>query len=63
MKQAPKKGTKEHYIQVIEHMGKLAEQVCMKHPDIEGELKELFFGIQIINNEYVLKSNPSLMLK
>lgn len=58
MKQPPRKGTKEHYIQVVNHIGNLMEGICEKHPDVTDELKQLFFGFQIINNEYVLKHNP-----
>lgn len=57
MKQT-KIGTKEHYFQVVNHMGELMDKISEDRPDIMGDLKELFLGLQIINNEYVLKRNP-----
>lgn len=58
----PKKiGTKEHYLQVNNHMGKIMDKLLEKHPDSEQELKELFLGVQILNNEYILKSHPEFL--
>lgn len=57
MKQT-KVGTKEHYFQVVNHMGELMDKTSEDRPDIMVDLKELFLGLQIINNEYVLKHNP-----
>lgn len=53
-----KVGTKKHYFQVVNHMGELMNKISEDHPDITDDLKELFLGLQIINNEYVLKRNP-----
>lgn len=65
MKYSKKIGTKEHYLQVSNHMGKimdkLLEKLLEKHPDSEQELKELFLGVQILNNEYILKSHPEFL--
>jgi hypothetical protein len=58
MKQPPKKGTKEHYFQVVNHMTDLMNKVANEHPDTTDLLKELFLGLQIVNNEYVLPSHP-----
>ena len=58
MKQVPKIGTKDHYFQVVNYMGKLMNKISEAHPDTLDDLKELFFGLQIINNEYILKRNP-----
>ena len=57
MKHSKKIDTKEHYLQVNNHMGKIMD----KHPDSEQELKELFLGVQILNNEYILKSHPEFL--
>lgn len=40
-------------------MNKISEA----HPDTLDDLKKLFFGLQIINNEYVLKHNQILIQK
>lgn len=53
-----KKGTKEHYFQVVEHMLKLMDEVSEKSPECLEILKELNLGLQIINNEYILKRYP-----
>lgn len=53
MKYSKKIGTKEHYLQVNNHMGKIMDKLLEKHPDSEQELKELFLGVQILNNEYM----------
>ena len=58
MKQPPKKRTKEHYFQVVNHMTDLMNKVANEHPDTTDLLKELFLGLQIVNNEYVLLSHP-----
>lgn len=58
MKQPPKKGTKEHYFQVVNHMTDLMNKVSNEHPDTTDLLKKLFLGLQIVNNEYVLPSHP-----
>lgn len=56
MKQTPRKGTMEHYIQVVSHIGKLMDKIGNNHPDTMDDLKQLFDGFQIINNEYVVKN-------
>ena len=61
MKYSKKIGTKEHYLQVNNHMGKIMDKLLEKHPDSEQELKELFLGVQILNNEYILKSHPEFL--
>ena len=61
MKYSKKIGTKEHYLQVNNHMGKIMDKLLEKHPGSEQELKELFLGVQILNNEYILKSHPELL--
>ena len=61
MKYSKKIGTKEHYLQVTNHMGKIMDKLLEKHPDSEQELKELFLGVQILNNEYILKSHPEFL--
>ncbi len=61
MKHSTKLGTKEHYLQVNKHMGKIMDKLLEKYPDSEKELKELFLGVQILNNEYVLKSHPEFL--
>lgn len=33
-------------------------KVANEHPDTTDLLKELFLGLQIVNNEYVLPSHP-----
>ena len=58
MKQPPKRGTKEHYFQVVNHMIDSMNKVSVEHPDTTDLLKELFLGLQIVNNEYVLPSHP-----
>lgn len=58
MKQPPKRGTKEHYFQVVNHMGNLMNDISEKYPDTADVLKELFLGLQIVNNEYVLPNHP-----
>lgn len=58
MKQVPKVGTKEHYFQVVTHMGKILNKLSEEHSECTNDLKELYTGLQIINNEYVLKSYP-----
>jgi hypothetical protein len=42
-------------------MIKIMDKLLEKHPDSEKELKELFLGVQILNNEYVLKSHPEFL--
>lgn len=61
MKHSKKIGTKEHYLQVNNHMGKIMDKLLEKYPDSEQELKELFLGVQIPNNEYILKSHPEFL--
>lgn len=61
MKHSKKIGTKEHYLQVNNHMGKIIDKLLEKYPDSEQELKELFLGVQILNNEYILKSHPEFL--
>lgn len=61
MKHSTKLGTKEHYLQVNKHMGKIMDKLLEKYPDSEKELKELFLGVQILNNEYVLKNHPEFL--
>ena len=61
MKHSKKIGTKEHYLQVNNHMGKIMDKLLEKYSDSEKELKELFLGVQILNNEYVLKSHPEFL--
>lgn len=61
MKHSKKIGTKEHYLQVNNHMGKIMDKLLEKYPDPEQELKELFLGVQILNNEYILKSHPEFL--
>lgn len=61
MKHSKKIGTKEHYLQVNNHMGKIMDKLLEKYPDSEKELKELFLGVQILNNEYILKSHPEFL--
>lgn len=61
MKHSKKIGTKEHYFQVNNHMGKIMDKLLEKYPDSEQELKELFLGVQILNNEYILKSHPEFL--
>lgn len=36
-------------------MVKLMDKISEEHPDARDDLKELFLGLQIINNKYVLK--------
>lgn len=59
MKKPSKIGTKEHYWQVVMHMLKLMDKISEKSPESMSNLKELNFGLQIINNAYVLKAYPS----
>ena len=61
MKHSTKLCTKEHYLQVNKHMGKIMDKLLEKYPDSEKELKELFLGVQILNIEYVLKSHPEFL--
>ena len=61
MKHSKKIGTKEHYLQVNNHLGKIMDKLLEKYPDSEQELKELFLGVQILNNEYILKSHPEFL--
>lgn len=61
MKYSKTIGTKEHYLQVNKHMGKIMDKLLEKHPGSEQELKELFLGVQILNNEYILKSHPEFL--
>ena len=61
MKHSTKLGTKEHFLQVNKHMGKIMGKLLEKYPDSEKELKELFLGVQILNNEYVLKNHPEFL--
>ena len=61
MKHSKKIGTKEHYLQVNNHMCKIMDKLLEKYPDSEQELKELFLGVQILNNEYILKSHPEFL--
>lgn len=61
MKHSKKIGTKEHYLQVNNHMGKIMDKLLEKYPDSEQELRELFLGVQILNNEYILKSHPEFL--
>lgn len=61
MKHSKKIGTKEYYLQVIKHISKITDNLLEKHPDSEKELKELFLGVQILNNEYVMKSHPEFL--
>lgn len=61
MTHSTKVGTKKHYFQVNKHMIKIMDKLLEKHPDSEKELKELFLGVQILNNEYVLKSHPEFL--
>lgn len=52
-------GTKEHYAQVMNHITKVMDQIANKAPDAVTELKDIYVGLQIINNEYVLKAYPN----
>lgn len=61
MKYSKTIGTKEHYLQVNNHMGKIMDKLLEKHPGSEQELKELFLGVQILNNEYILKNHPEFL--
>lgn len=61
MTHSTKVSTKKHYFQVNKHMIKIMDKLLEKHPDSEKELKELFLGVQILNNEYVLKSHPEFL--
>lgn len=61
MKHSTKLGTKEHYLQVNKHMGKIMDKLLEKYPNSKKELKELFLGVQILNNEYVLKNHPEFL--
>lgn len=63
MKQVSKIGTKDYYFQVVNYMGELMNKISEAHPDTLDDLKKLFFGLQIINNEYVLKHNQILIQK
>lgn len=48
-------GTREHYNRTLMHMIQIMGAVGEKAPNCKKELSELFDGLQIINNEYVLK--------
>lgn len=61
MTHSTKVSAKKHYFQVNKHMIKIMDKLLEKHPDSEKELKELFLGVQILNNEYVLKSHPEFL--
>jgi len=52
---ADKIGTKEHYFHTVFHMLKLMDKILDRSPESVDDLKDLFTGLQIINNEYVLK--------
>lgn len=48
-------GTKDHYFRTLFYMTNLIGKMKEKCPHCADDLKELDLGLQIINNEYVLK--------
>ncbi len=52
-----KLGTKEHYFHTVFHMMRTMDKILERSPESMDDLKELFIGLQIINNQHVLKHN------
>nr|DAT01626.1 MAG TPA: hypothetical protein [Caudoviricetes sp.] len=61
MKHSKKVDIKEYYLRINKRICVILDDLLEKHPDSEKKLKELFLGVQILNNEYILKNHPELL--